>query len=54
MQKKFQKKLEFLCVPVNVIFPPYEKNGKVPDIHRPGRSRKLFFEKRRQIGMIIY
>ena len=30
-----------------------KKNGKIPDIHRPGRPRKLTPEKRRQVGMII-
>jgi transposase len=29
------------------------KNGKIPDIHRSGRPRKLSSEKRRQIGMVI-
>jgi transposase len=30
-----------------------QKNGKIPDIHRSGRPRKLTPEKRRQVGMII-
>ena len=29
------------------------KNGKIPNIHRSGRLRKLSSEKRRQVGMII-
>lgn len=29
------------------------KSGKIPDIHRSGRPRKLTPEKRRQVGMII-
>lgn len=29
------------------------KNGKIPDIHRSGRPRKLTPEKRRQVGMIV-
>ena len=29
------------------------KNGKIPEIHRSGRPRKLSSEKRRQLGMIV-
>ena len=29
------------------------KNGKIPDIHRSGRPRKLTPENRRQVRMII-
>ncbi|CAH1758239.1 6836_t:CDS:1, partial [Entrophospora sp. SA101] len=30
-----------------------KKNGKIPEIHRSGRPRKLSSEKRRQLGMIV-
>ena len=31
----------------------YFENGKIPNIHRAGRSQRLSPEQRRQIGMII-